>query len=117
MAPVAPPTLVRREEGEPEGLSELEARVAAKWGAAALTRTPPVEVLSELFDIHTWLAGQEPVYPPAQFPRQVWANHPSTRRVALMVCDRLLDNAEELTDEQWATLCVAMQYAGRERIS
>lgn len=102
-----------------EDLAALEERVGAKWAAAALARTqiwPAVDL--DAFSIDTWLVNPGPIEPPQlQFPREQWVSYPTRRMVALTVCDRLLDKVDELTDEQWVTLCWALQYAGKSRVA
>jgi hypothetical protein len=106
-------------------LDVLERRVVEKWVAAA-ARMPRWELpefdmsaweLPE-FDMSAWDEAMKTPLPPGtpQFPREQWASYPNRRRVALMICDRLLD-FDELTDEQWVTLCMVMQYGGKTRIA
>jgi len=43
--------------------------------------------------------------------------NPAKRTVALILAERLLDDAENLTDEQWLQLCLVMQYGGKTRLT
>lgn len=52
-----------------------------------------------------------------QFPRERWASYPAKRTATLLMCEKLLDNADELTDQVWVLLCAAMVYGGRTRIA
>jgi hypothetical protein len=113
-----------------ESLEELELRVGEKWATAAATREPQWETVE--VDLSAWL-GEIPIpdnawemstvgqpLPPLlpdtpQFPREQWASYPAKRTVALLIADRLLD-FDELTDEQWMTLCFLMQHGGKTRL-
>lgn len=97
-------------------LAELERRVGEKWVAAVAVRLPEFELL----DLGGWADSASlsfPVTVGPQFPRETWASYPAKRTVTLLLCEKLLDNAAELTDEQWITLCLAMQYGGKTRLS
>jgi hypothetical protein len=96
-------------------LDVLERRVGEKWVAAA-ARMPRWELPE--FDMSAWDEAMKTPLPPdvPQFPREQWASYPNRRRVALMIADRLLD-FDELSDEQWVTLCMVMQYGGKTRIA
>lgn len=98
-------------------LDELEQRVGEKWAAIAASRLP-----AEAFDLSQWAQWgdieQPPTQsPPTQFPRERWASYPARRTVTLLTCDRMLDFADALTDEQWMTVCFLMQYGGKTRLS
>lgn len=101
-------------------LDVLERCICEKWVAAAAARAPmwpmPEDPLD--FDMSAWDEAMKTPLPPdvPQFPREQWASYPNRRRVALMIADRLLD-FDELSDEQWVTLCMVMQYGGKTRIA
>src|SRR5437899_1673714 len=102
------------------GLEELERRVCEKWATAAAARLP-----LDVFDPSGWLDGidttawnAEPLPPGTmQFPREQWASYPAKRTAALIYAERLLDFADELTDEQWITLNLVMLYGGKTRLA
>lgn len=92
-------------------LADAETRLLTKWVAAMEARgtasaTDPVNDSS-------WIAGEGAAPSTLQFPRQRWASYPAHRRVVLALCDRMLDFADQLTDEQWATLNFLILYGGR----
>lgn len=95
-------------------LDELEHRVAEKWAAVAGSRIDP----RWQFDVTTWGLHPPPPLPPGtlQFPREQWARYPAKRAAVLLACERILDHGE-LTDEQWLTVCLAMQYGGKTLIA
>lgn len=98
-------------------LTELERRVGEKWAAAAAARAPQ---WPQALDMNEWFGAIDaaPLPPGApQFPRAQWATYPANRAVVLTACDRLLDSADELTDEQWMAVCMLMQYGGKTRIA
>lgn len=102
-----------------EQLEELERRVGEKWGAAVAARTPTWPVPDVQFDISTW-ADVARIGVPAeapQFPREQFASYPAARTVALILADRLLDDAPDLTEEQWVTLNAVMLYGGKTRLA
>lgn len=114
LTPSAEPTM------SSDQLKELERRVGEKWVAAAAARIP-----ADAFDPSGWLDSIDmsewgaSSLPPGtlQFPREQWASYPNKRTVALLLAERLLDDADSLTDEQWLLLCLVMQYGGKTRIS
>ncbi|MFN3005123.1 hypothetical protein [Mycolicibacterium wolinskyi] len=96
-------------------LQEIERRVTEKWCAAATARFP---YSRDGFDVAQWFRDLPPLPPGTpQFPREQWVSYPAARTATLLVCERLLDSADKLTDEQWATLCLAMQYGGKTRVA
>lgn len=102
-----------------DALDELERRVGEKWARAVADRMNPQW---QILDTSSWMlplppdgdATKDPLLP--QFPREQWASYPNKRMVALLACDRMLD-FDDLSDEQWMTLCLLMQYGGKTRIS
>jgi hypothetical protein len=105
-----------------ETLESLERRVGQKWAAAAAARIDQRIDPQWNLDVGSWgsAAGEGlPPLPPGtpQFPREQWASYPTARRVALQMCEHLLDNVAELTDNQWMLICVTMQYGGKTRIA
>lgn len=100
-----------------DALDELEHRVGEKWATVAATRTPQWELPDNPFDFSEWMTIDPGLIRVPQFPRERWASYPAKRTLALMVCDTLLDRVDELTDEQWMMVCLAMQYGGKTRIS
>ena len=98
-------------------LTALEQRVGEKWVTVASARTPQWELPDDPFDFSEWVTNDPgPIHVP-QLPREQWASYPAKRTVTLLLCDKLLDKADELTDEQWLMLCLAMQYGGKTRLS
>lgn len=93
-----------------DDLAAAETRVRTKWFAAMNARGPALP--TEPFNASDWMTG-EPPPSTLQFPREQWANYPACRRVVLALCDRMLDFADQLTDEQWAALDFLIQYGGR----
>lgn len=98
-------------------LDELEQRVGEKWATAAAARLTPLPGPFDFTDWTDW-ATIEPdaLTTVPQFPREQWASYPARRTVTLMICDRMLD-FDELTDEQWAQVCLLMQYGGKTRLT
>lgn len=79
---------------------------------------PQWEMPDDPFDMSAWLNNAEPLSPAVpQFPREQWASYPTRRTVTLLTCDRLLDKADELTDEQWMDVCLLMQFGGKTRLT
>lgn len=93
-----------------DDLAAAETRLRTKWFAAMEARGAALP--TEPYNASDWKIGEPP---PAtlQFPRQQWANYPAGRRVVLALCDRMLDFADQLTDQQWAALNFLIQYGGR----
>lgn len=98
-------------------LRELEARVCGKFMAAANVRAAGWSVPDDPFDWSDWFGSTEQSGDVPQFPREQWASYPAKRTAVLMACDRLLDDADKLSDDQWLTLCLAMQYGGKTRLA
>lgn len=101
-----------------DDLDELEQRVGEKWAAAGAARIGPIELgeWGALFDMYD--GDVQPLSPDVpQFPREQWASYPAKRTFVLLACEAMLDRAGPLTDEQWTTLCMAMQYGGKTRIA
>lgn len=98
-------------------LIELEERVTRRWQEAVAARTPqwPMPDVELSTD---WAEAMKTPLPPGtmQFPREQWVSYPNRRAQVLILADRLLD-FDELTDEQWHTLCFLMLYGGKERIA
>jgi hypothetical protein len=103
-------------DGQENALDEIERRVGEKWIAAASARIPDNFDVSQWADMVDTDDGQR-ARPPrvAQFPREQWASYPAKRRLVLNAVERMLDT--ELTDENWARVCLLMQYGGKTRIS
>jgi hypothetical protein len=110
----------RNTEPMSDSLEQLERRVGEKWASAAATRFP-----ADAFDPSGWLDGidasewglDELSPGTMQFPREQWASYPNARTVALLTAEAALGRADELTDEQWVTVCMVMQYGGKTRIA
>ena len=98
-------------------LETLEQRVGEKWAAAAATRAPQWDLDDDPLDLSNWSTGDPDTAPVMQFPRERWASYPAKRTATLLMCEKLLDHADELTDQVWVLLCAAMFYGGRTRIA
>lgn len=98
-------------------LETLEQRVGQKWAAAVAARIPHLDMPDDPFDFSDWLTGDPVPEPVLEFPREQWATYPAKRTVTLLLCDKLLDKADDLTDEQWMMVGLAMQYGGKTRLS
>ena len=98
---------------ERQVMSEVtnEKRVLARWMTAAEARGSTIP--SDPFDATDWTTGEPQPATSLQFPRQQWATYPARRKVVLALCDRMLDFADRLTDEQWATLSFLVLYGGK----
>lgn len=108
-----------KESAMADDLDELEQRVGEKWARAAAARMAAWVSAREFeIDLREWLVEfPEPARAPImQFPREQWASYPASRTVALTTCEALLD-LDELADNQWLYVCVAMQYGGKTRIA
>lgn len=99
-------------------LEEIERRVGQKWLARAVHRQnllwgssdPTLE-----WDMPSWDLPEAPAGWP-QFPRDQWAALPNNRIIALMIAERMLD-FDDMTDEQWHSVCLLMQYGGKTRLA
>jgi hypothetical protein len=103
-------------------LDDLEQRVGQKFAEAAASRVQ-LPTAKATFDVVSWLAGLDTSGSVAlpddwpQFPREQWVSYPNKRTAALLFAEHLLDRADELTDEQWSSLCLLMHYGGKTRVS
>lgn len=100
-------------------LAGLEQRVVEKWVTAAANRGP-MWPAADAIDFSSWLTDTDTAPLPAdvpQFPREQWLVYPARRTLALMMCERTLDSAQELSDDEWSLLCLTMWYGGKTRIA
>lgn len=99
-------------------LADLEQRVTARWTEAFTARfgADPFDADNGWRDDgRLGIGAIGPATP--QFPREQWAIQPARRTVVLMLCDRLIDIADQLDDGQWHQLGFLMQYGGKVRLS
>lgn len=106
-------------------LAELEEQVGLKWARCAAARVEGQWALNDVpFDPSNWLdlTGGDDDLPELmqeipQFPREQWASYPNARTAVLVACDKLLDRGDKLSDADWFTVCLAMTYGGKTRLS
>lgn len=110
-------------KGATMDLAELEEQVGLKWARCAAARLEgqwPAAVATP-FDISEWMVDRsdlpELVSEVPQFPREQWASYPNARTAVLVACDKLLDRGDKLSDDDWFTVCLAMTYGGKTRLS
>lgn len=94
-------------------LSDLEQRVTTRWREALTARCG-----SDPFDTSNWLTSDSPIDPTTpQLPHERWAIQPVLRTVVLLLCDQMLNLADQLTDQEWNYLEFLMLYGGKTQLS